>query len=196
MTKFQKIIFILIGVIGFLIGCFLSYKFGDNQGYNRGYNAYHKADTLWKEKTVYKDSLIEVIKWKDKDKLVYIPVKVDSLIHDTTYVVLPREFKMYADTSFEAQVSGVDPKLDWIKIHQKTAYITNTVVQHKPYDWSLSLYGEGEFVLNSVRGKVGIVYEKSIYKDFSWYAKAGYEYNNVNEGLFVGIGGKITFIHN
>lgn len=196
MTEFQKFLLAFVVIAGFfLIGGF-SYKFGDKHGYNRGYNAYHPTDTVYKDSLIYKDKLVEVIKWKEKEKPVPIYIKVDSLIHDTTYVALPREFKMYADSTFEAQVSGIDPTLDWIKIHQKTAYITQTVVQNKPYDWTLSLFGEGEFIPNSIRGRVGLIYERSFYKDFSWYTKAGYEYGNAGQGWFIGVGGKITFAHN
>ena len=195
MTNFQKFALAFIVVVGFfLIGGF-AYKIGDKQGYKRGYNAIHPADTVWRDTTIVKDSLIEVVKWKEKDKLVYVPVKVDSLIHDTTYVALEREYKMYADSTFEAQVSGIDPTLDWIKIHQKTAYITNTVVQKEPYDWYLGVFGEGHYMNNRVGIAVGAIYEKQFLKDFSYYIKVGYDYNTMDHTWFGAAGVRIMFSH-
>lgn len=196
MTDFQRFALAFIVIVSFFLISCLSYKIGDKRGYKKGYNAIHPTDTIWRDVTVVKDSLVEVTKWKSKDKLVYIPVRVDSLIHDTVYIASAREYKQYIDSTFEAQVSGIDPTLDWIKVHQKTAYITQTVVQSKPYDWSLSLFGEGEYIPNSIGGKVGLIYEKSFYKDFTWYIKAGYEQGTVGKGVFVGVGGRITFAHN
>lgn len=143
----QYLIPFLVGVA--LVACMLvTFQIGKGLGYDRGFvealNQPHKADTIWKTDTHFVDRPVE--KWRTKEKLVYVPVKVDSLItiHDTTYVALEREIKGYKGEHYEAQVSGVEPSLDWIKVFPKTAYIQNTVVQKKKFTWGVTA-GPGAF---------------------------------------------------
>lgn len=136
----QYLIPFLVGVA--LVACMLvTYQIGRGIGYDKGVaealNQPHKADTIWKTDTHFVDRPVEV--WRTKEKLVY--VKVDSLItvHDTTYVALEREQKGYKGEDYEAQVSGVEPALDWIKVFPKTAYVQNTITMRKR--WSFSITG-------------------------------------------------------
>lgn len=143
----QYLIPFLVGVA--LIACgIVTFQIGKAGGYQRGYNEAlnlpHKPDTVWKVDTHFVYQPVEVVKWKDRERLVY--VKVDSLVtvHDTTYVAMEREFKKYTGDHYEAQVSGVAPALDWIKVFPKTAYISNTVVQKKRWSWGITA-GTGAF---------------------------------------------------
>lgn len=43
--------------------------------------------------------------------------------HDTTYISLPREQKVYADTSYRAVVSGIEPRLDSLSFAERTKYV-------------------------------------------------------------------------
>ena len=132
-------------VVAVLVG-WIAFEVGDSHGYKRCINEPHKADTVWRDTTIYIDKPVEVVKWKDREKPVYIPVvEVDTVHHhDTTFIALEREFRQYSGENYEAQVSGVQPNLDWIKINQQTAYITNTIVQKKRWSWSLAA-GPGLF---------------------------------------------------
>lgn len=143
----QYLIPFLVGVA--LIACgIVTFQIGKAGGYQRGYNEAlnlpHKPDTVWKVDTHFVYQPVEVVKWKDRERLVY--VKVDSLVtvHDTTYVAMEREFKKYTGDHYEAQVSGVAPALDWIKVFPKTAYISNTVVQKKKWSFGVTA-GPGAF---------------------------------------------------
>ena len=42
------------------------------------------------------------------------------------------------DEDYELQISGFQPNLDWIKVHQKTAYITVPVPEYKYPTFSIS----------------------------------------------------------
>jgi hypothetical protein len=132
-------------VVAVLVG-WIAFEVGDSHGYKRCINEPHKADTVWRDTTIYIDKPVEVVKWKDREKPVYIALTdtVEVSIHDTTYIAMEREFRQYSGENYEAQVSGVQPNLDWIKINQQTAYITNTVVQKKRWSWSLTA-GPGIF---------------------------------------------------
>lgn len=63
----------------------------------------------------------------------FIDVPVTELevkeIHDTTYVSLPLERKVYQDSTYRAVVSGYRPSLDSLQIYRKTEYITTTNTQ-------------------------------------------------------------------
>ena len=140
----QYLVPFLVGVC-LVASMLVTYQIGRGIGYDKGFaeglvSIPPRTDTVWRDKPVYIEKPVEVVKWKDREKPVYIPVKEDSLVyvHDTTYIPLPREFKQYSGEEYTAQVSGVDPALDWIKINQKTAYITNTVVQKKRWGWNVT----------------------------------------------------------
>lgn len=94
---------------------------------------------------------------------IYIPISVtDSVhLHDTTYIVLPREQKFYADSTYAAWVSGYDPRLDSIDVFQNTIYITKTItIPSQPKHWHIGAtagYGVGKDGLTPYVG-VGITY--------------------------------------
>lgn len=64
------------------------------------------VDTLFIEKPVYKTKYI---------------TKVDTVyVNDTIPIALPVETKVYEDSTYTAQVSGIRADLDWIKVYPKT----------------------------------------------------------------------------
>lgn len=144
--KFCIAFWIIAGL--FLVGGF-SAKIAHKNGYKRGYSealANAKTDTVWHTDTVFHEKPVEKIKWRDK--LVYVPVTDSVLIekHDTTYIALQFEKKEYADSTYRAVVSGFQPSLDWIEVYQKTAYITNTVVERR--HWGASVTAGPAVVFN------------------------------------------------
>lgn len=159
----QYLIPFLFGV-GLVACCLVFFLIGKETGWQKGYdeamNQPHKADTVTVEVPVYIETPVEVVKWKDREKLVYVPVPV----HDTTKVrdtiALPREYKRYEDESYSAQVSGIDPALDWIKINQKTEYITNTVVEKKRWAFSVTagFGGVYDFGDGRIHGGPGVLF--------------------------------------
>lgn len=79
----------------------------------------YKTDTIYKEKPVYK-TLVKV----EKDT-VYV--------HDTIRVILDRETKIYEDSTYSLQISGINADLDWIKTYPTTKYIYEEKVVQMPY---------------------------------------------------------------
>ena len=149
----------LVGV-GLVLIMLVFFWIGKEMGYAKGYddalNLPHKSDTVEVIKTVEIEKPVEVVKWKDREKLVYVPVDSLIYVHDTTLVAMEREYKQYKDETYEAQVSGVDPSLDWIRINQKTEYITNTVVKKQKWGFGVTV-GPGVVWDGKVHGGVGIV---------------------------------------
>ena len=63
---------------------------------------------------------------------VLVPV-VDTLqIHDTTFVEMEVEQKVYTDSNYRAVVSGIRPSLDEISVYPETKIITQTITVTEP----------------------------------------------------------------
>ena len=188
MSQFQKIALAVIAVIVLILDGVVSYKLGHHYGYKAGYSAYHPSDTVVviDTHTVYEP--VEVVKWYEKDRPVYIPVHDTTTIHDSTYIVMPREVKQYRDSTYMAQVSGVDPALDWISVFQKTTTITQTVVEKVPYTERAYIFGEGSLspVYRGIR--VGAGYEKNLIGPLNGRLGLGYEYSNLGKDWFLEAG--------
>lgn len=137
----QYLIPFLFGV-GLVACCLVFFLIGKETGWQKGYdeamNQPHNADTVTVEVPVYIETPVEVVKWKDREKLVYVhvPVHDTTEVHDT--LALPREYRQYGDDRYEAVVSGIDPVLERIKINQKTEYITNTIVEKKRWSFGVT----------------------------------------------------------
>lgn len=56
--------------------------------------------------------------------------------HDTTYISLPREQRVYADTSYRAVVSGIEPRLDSLSFTERTKYV---YITPKKSHWSFGI---------------------------------------------------------
>ena len=67
------------------------------------------VDTLFIEKPVYRTKYI---------------TKVDTVyVNDTIPIALPVETKIYEDSTYTAQISGIRADLDWIKVYPKQTTI-------------------------------------------------------------------------
>lgn len=156
-TEQKQLTAIVFGAILLaLLTC--TWFWGYRKGYDVALNLPHQPDTVWRTETRYIEKPVEVVKWKDREKPVYVPVNKDSLVyvHDTTFMPLPREYKQYSEENYTAQVSGIDPALDWIKIQQQTAYITNTVVDKRRWSFGITA-GPGVLWNGSFHGGIGVV---------------------------------------
>ena len=63
---------------------------------------------------------------------VLIPVTDTLQIHDTTFVEMEVEQKVYADSNYRAVVSGIRPSLDEISVYPETKIITQTITVTEP----------------------------------------------------------------
>ena len=101
------------------------------------------------------------------DTLLLTITQTDTLtIHDTLYLSLPREQRIYSDDNYTAWVSGFRPCLDSLKIYPQHQVITNTVTYPKPRPkrWGIGLqvgYGaavNGNQIVTSPYIGVGVSY--------------------------------------
>lgn len=160
MTEFEKFCIAFLVICGLFLAAGFSFKIGRRTGYNSGYqaglNEPGKADTVVVVDTFRQEVPVPQYVWLDKP--VYIPVHDTTLVHhnDTTWVVLPREVKGYADSTYRLEVSGIQPQLDWIEVYRKTEYITNTRTIRKHWGLGVSA-GPGFIYDGKIHGGVGIV---------------------------------------
>lgn len=88
-------------------------------------------DTVIREKPIY------------RTKYISVTDSVRVVVHDTVVVSVPREMRVYEDSLYRAEVSGVDPSLDRIEIYAPTRVVTKTEQQvihvKKPSRWGIGV---------------------------------------------------------
>lgn len=102
--------------------------------------------------------------------LIAVPV-VDTIhVRDSVYISLPREEKVYADSSYRAVVSGYMPSLDSISVYPSTAIVHVPVTRYVTKRWGIG-----------VQAGVGVQYG-TIRKqmDIGPYIGVGISYNLLN----------------
>ena len=101
------------------------------------------ADTVVVTKidTISVDRPVEKIKYISRTE--YVNLTDTLVVYDTVLKIwkAPREYLVYQDTSYRAVVSGVDPRLDTLKIYRPTIYqtITKTVEVKKKTHWGIGV---------------------------------------------------------
>lgn len=88
-------------------------------------------DTVIREKPVY------------RTEYVFVRDSVRVQVHDTLYISLPRQMRVYEDSLYRAEVSGYEPSLDRIEIYAPTRVVTKTEQQvihvKKPSRWGIGV---------------------------------------------------------
>lgn len=60
-------------------------------------------------------------------------------VNDTVYLSLPRETKIYGDSTYTAQVSGYRPSLDWIEVYPQRMVVTRNISVDSRKRWGVGL---------------------------------------------------------
>jgi hypothetical protein len=84
-----------------------------------------KADTLFVRDTVTVEYPVPILTTIIDTLLVAYPDIV--IIHDTTFVQIPKERKEYSGKDYRAVVSGYQPSLDLIQVFPETKVVTRTI---------------------------------------------------------------------
>lgn len=142
MTIEQKKIFAVTSLLAMLILVATAFLAGHRAGSDKAANSGTTIkteietiiDTVIKEKPVYVDRYF-------KDSIIVV-INDTILVHDTTYMYLPREYKVYQDSSYRAVVSGFEPRLDSIETYNATKIVAiETAPPSKPRSrWSISIH--------------------------------------------------------
>lgn len=70
---------------------------------------------------------------------IRVAVRDTVRVHDTLYLSLPREQKVYQDTSCRAVVSGYMPSLDSITVYPRTVTVTKTSFVPSRKRWTIGV---------------------------------------------------------
>lgn len=84
-----------------------------------------KADTLFVRDTITVEYPVPILTTIIDTLLVAYPDIV--IIHDTTFVQIPKERKEYSGKDYRAVVSGYQPSLDLIQVFPETKVVTRTI---------------------------------------------------------------------
>lgn len=104
--------------------------------YFKGLHQNIEIQKIEKVDTTYIYYPIEIERRIVKKDTIKIAVIDTLVVRDTLY--LPREQKVYADSSYRAVVSGVSPRLDSIFVYPKTIYETRFATQD---EWRRITFG-------------------------------------------------------
>ena len=106
-----------------------------------------KTDTLIIRDTIIIRDTVTIKQPKpatsEKRDSMLAPVGDTVVVHDTTYLVLPRETKTYGDERYTAVVSGYNPSLDRLEIYLENQVVTNVAIPQiaapPPKRWGLGV---------------------------------------------------------
>ena len=96
-----------------------------------------QGDTLHIRDTVLVDKPVPVEVRVVDTMLIVVTDTVT--VGDTVYLSLPRETKVYGDSTYTAQVSGYRPNLDWVEVYPQTVYVTKNVITKDISRWGIGL---------------------------------------------------------
>lgn len=116
MTKTIQVIAIAVALLvaAFLVGRCSAPKYEAETQVVERVDTMLIRDTVIREKPVY------------RTEYVFVRDSVRVQVHDTLYISLPRQMRVYQDSLYRAEVSGVDPTLDRIEVYPQTEIVTRT----------------------------------------------------------------------
>lgn len=178
----KYLLYIVIFLIGVLAGMWAhrQYHFRDEVEMVR--DTTFVTDTHIIEKPVVKEKHIK--------ETLFVEVHDTTRIHDTLYLALPSETRVYTGEQYYAEISGYKPSLDRIEVYPKTAIITETkTIASDPKKHSISIGAELNYS-NALSFPVQLEYA---YKARSWLEVYGYtEYELLRKQFGIGAGTKMS----
>lgn len=130
-----------------LAALLLAYCAGCNTAQQRAISsAIQQADTLVIHDTITREMPVYITNTRVRTE--YVPVRDTLRLHDTLFVPITIEKRVYKDSLYRAEISGYKPRLDKIEIYQQTRTITKVeqVLVKDKKRWGLGIqagYGVG-----------------------------------------------------
>jgi hypothetical protein len=130
-----------------LAALLLAYCAGCNTAQQRAISsAIQQADTLVIHDTITREMPVYITNTRVRTE--YVPVRDTLRLHDTLFVPITIEKRVYKDSLYRAEISGYKPSLDKIEIYQQTRTITKVeqVLVKDKKRWGLGIqagYGVG-----------------------------------------------------
>lgn len=158
-------------------------------------NQVHKEVVVQSDTIVFRDTIRElqpVEKEVIKTETMLVAVTDTIRVHDTLYVEIGRERKIYSSEEYYAEVSGYRPCLDYIEVYPKTQVVTRTEREVRDISHSLSLGIEANY-LDRLYTPIYFQYERMLHKNLSFYGKIGYDLPSELWGVGIGVRAKIEW---
>ena len=146
-----------------------------------------KRDTLIVRDTVTVYQPKEVV--RERLRTEYVKVRDTVRIHDTLYMSLELEKRVYKRDEFYAEVTGYNPALTYIEVYPKTMYVTETVKKKDKRNY-LSAGVEAMYCGN-FHAPVYLEYERLMHQNFSIYVRGARDI--VIRTNIVSAGAKVQF---
>ena len=130
-----------------LAALLLAYCAGCNTAQQRAISsAIQQADTLVIHDTITREMPVYITNTRVRTE--YVPVRDTLRLHDTLFVPITIEKRVYKDSLYRAEISGYKPRLDKIEIYQQTRTVTKVeqVLVKDKKRWGLGIqagYGVG-----------------------------------------------------
>lgn len=130
-----------------LAALLLAYCAGCNTAQQRAISsAIQQADTLVIHDTITREMPVYITNTRVRTE--YVPVRDTLRLHDTLFVPITIEKRVYKDSLYRAEISGYKPSLDKIEIYQQTRTVTKVeqVLVKDKKRWGLGIqagYGVG-----------------------------------------------------
>ena len=134
MTALKKILLAALVAALLLLSGFI---FGRRSAHARMPAVTVRTDTLRIRDTVLVDRPVPV-EVRTVDTML-VAVTDTVTVNDTVYFPLPRETRVYGNSTYRAQVSGFRPSLDWFEVYPQTTVVTKTISAGSRKRWGLGL---------------------------------------------------------
>lgn len=126
MERLEKYLCVAVAALLLMLG---GYVLGRRSPRARGSEVIVQTDTLRIRDTLVIDRPVPIDTRVTDTLLVAAADTVQVRVRDTVRVMVqvPRETKLYGDSTWRAQVSGFRPSLDWIEVYPQTTVVTRTI---------------------------------------------------------------------
>lgn len=180
----KKIIpYILILIIGILLGRLWSIE------HFRDTTKMIQTDTIVRFDTIIVEKPV-IVKRTIKDSLL-VEVHDTTRIHDTLYLALPSETKIYKGEDYLAEVSGYNPSLDRIEVYPKTVVVSKTEIATQPTKSNTLALGAEMQYWGYTSIPIYLEYSHLLHRNVEFYARLLYDLPNHEVGF--GLGAKVSF---
>ena len=141
-----------------------------------------KRDTVVVRDTVMVYQPKEVV--KERLRTEYIEVRDTVRIHDTLFMSLEIEKRVYKRDEFYAEVTGHNPSLTYIEVFPKTVYVTETERRKDKLNYLSA--GVDVVYMGSPYIPIYLEYERKLHRNFGIHVRGMRDLLSGTNGVIVG----------
>lgn len=143
-----------------------------------------QKDTLYYRDTITVEKPVEI--YNEKGHLIEVVVRDTVRIHDTLYMHLQTEKKIYKEDDFYVEISGYHPHLDYIQVYPQTRYLKETKTEYIRHKERIALGFEVAYTCSPFI-PIYLEYGRMLHDNVELYGKLLYDIPSQSFGVGVGI---------